>query len=292
MNEATAIPQQFDIGGITIARVSGGINRADGGGMNGILPKVIWNRWYPADEKNRIELDTHCLVVDTGKEKILVETGCGNRLTDKERDFYGVDEGDWIGATLVAAGIPPESFDHVVVTHLHTDHVGGAVRRDGDGRLAPTFPNAKVWGSAQEYEDAESGYAISPNAYTPENYRPLADWGLLEDVASNGDITDGVRYVATPGHTRGHQSVLIEGRDLSVLFTGDALPLSRHATPHFNMAYDADPILKAKTKVELLERAYREEWILVLAHEPKTPVCRVVRNEEKGRFDLVEYAAG
>ena len=289
MNDSIPVPQSFDIGGINITRVSGGANRADGGGMNGILPKVIWERWYPADEQNRILLDTHCLVVETGAHTVLVESGCGNKLTDKERAFYGVEGEEWIGPNLEAAGFSLDSIDRVLLTHLHTDHAGGVVMFDRDKNPVPTFPNANVYVSAVEFEDADSGYGISPNAYSPVNYMPLLELDLFERVLPDTEIVEGIRYLSTPGHTRGHQSVLIEGEKQTVLFTGDALPLAHHAVPHFNMAYDVEPVQKAETKKSFLEEAHRKGWILVLAHEPNTPVCKVKFNEAKKRLEIVSW---
>ncbi len=279
-------PRSIDLGGILVTLVSGGINVVDGGGVMGILSKSLWNKWYPADEENRIRLADHCLVVDTPGSRLLIESGCGNKLNEKERRFYGGENTNWIGANLISMGFALDSFDQVVLTHLHTDHSGGVVTLDESGREVPTFPNAQVFVSGQEYRDANEGIGISPNAYDRQNWRILEERGKLITLPADAMIVPGVRFVASPGHTEGHQSVLVEGAYGALLFTGEILPLFHQAVPHYNMAFDVNPLVKTMTKCLLLERARREGWTLVLCHEPVSPVCRVVYREEKGRYEL------
>jgi glyoxylase-like metal-dependent hydrolase (beta-lactamase superfamily II) len=140
--------------------------------------------------------------------------------------------------------------------------------------------------SEQEYRDAIEDHGISPNAYDRRNWAALEERGSLVRLPSDGQIARGVRFVASPGHTEGHQSVLVEGTQGVLLFTGDLLPLFRQAVPHYNMAYDVAPVVKTETKRLLLDRACREGWMLVLSHEPEHPVCRVVYRKEKGRLEL------
>ncbi len=281
-----SVPRSLSLGGIQVTLVSGGVHLVDGGGMMGILPKGLWNKWYPADEENRIWLENHCLVVDTPGRRLLVESGCGNKLGEKERRFYGKENSDWIGANLVSAGFALDSFDQVILTHLHTDHAGGVVTLDEKGCEVPTFPNAEVFVSRQELHDANKGIGITPTAYDRRNWAVLEEREKLISLPADAQITPSVRFVASPGHTNGHQSVLVEGTQDALLFTGELLPLFYHAVPHYNMAFDVDPMIKTETKRRLLERACREGWILVLGHEPVTPVCRVVYREERGRYEL------
>jgi glyoxylase-like metal-dependent hydrolase (beta-lactamase superfamily II) len=277
----------IDLGGVTVQMVSGGINQTDGGGMNGILPRLVWEKWYPPDEENRIRVDNNCLVVQSEAGRVLIETGTGNKLSEKELWFFGAQPEDWIGANLEAAGFPPSSFDLVVVTHLHTDHAGGLVTLSPEGELIPTFPNAQVVVGESEYADAEAGYGIGPNAYSKKNYQVLLESGQMRRIPDDSVIAPHLRYLSTPGHTRGHQSVLVEGSEKTLLFTGDIFPLFSHSVLHHNMAYDVAPVEKMATKRWVLERAAREDWLLLLSHEPNTPLCRAVYQESKGRFELV-----
>jgi glyoxylase-like metal-dependent hydrolase (beta-lactamase superfamily II) len=279
-------PRQFDIGGVRLTLASGGINWMDGGSMFGIVPRSLWETWYPPDDFNRIRLDTNCLVVETGGQRILLESGCGNKLDAKERGFYGAKPGDWIAPNLEAAGFPLDSIDVVGLTHLHTDHAGGVVSADSNGKFYPTFPKAIVHIGSREHDHAEKGYGISPNAYDPNNYRPLKESGRLKIAGEEAALAGNIRFHSTPGHTKGHQSFLLTGTLRSVLFTGDLFPLFRQAVPHFNMAYDVDPVQKSETKTAILQRAYEERWILVLSHEPETPICEVEFNQEKSRYEF------
>lgn len=283
--------RRLDLGGTTLTLISGGINHIDGGGMLGIVPKTLWEQWYPADHENRITLDTHCALVESKGGTILIETGCGNKLTPLERRFYGGSESDWLLPNFLAAGLDPKMVERVVVTHLHTDHVGGLLMNDPDGRVVPTFPNADFVVGAQEFEDAEAGRGITPNAYVPLNYRALVEEKRLDPAPPDTEIIPGVRFLATPGHTFGHQSVLIEGTSRAAVFTGDVLALYRHAPTHYTMAYDVEPVRKGETKRALLERAAREEWLLILSHEPRFPICRAIYQERRNRYDLEEYTS-
>lgn len=278
--------EKIDLGGFRVTPVSGGRNRLDGGGMLGILPKVVWERWYPADAQNRIELETHCLLVECGSERILIESGCGNKLGEKERAFYSVDPEDWIGENLRRLGVPLESITKVLLTHLHTDHAGGVVTRDGSGRLAPTFPNAEVFVTQTEWETARDGKGISQNAYNADNYRVLETEGLLRKVNFDAEVLPGVRFMPTPGHTLGHASVVLTGDRSTLVFTGDLLPLARQTIPHYNMAYDTHPVLKAETKTAFMKRAHEGNWILALSHEPNTAIGRLQFDPQSGRYSL------
>jgi glyoxylase-like metal-dependent hydrolase (beta-lactamase superfamily II) len=199
----------------------------------------------------------------------------------------------------------------VFLTHLHLDHAGGVVSLDAQGQLIPTFPNAILTVCRQEYEDAVNARGITPNAYQLRGWQFLEEHGQLRliELNNHGDCphsfpvrtglapalqTDKrnlpawIQYIPTPGHTDGHQSILITGQQRSLLFTGDLLPLRRHAVPYFNMAYDVTPVVKSHTKQLILERAARENWLLVLCHEPKMPIYRPVFCEHKGWYELEE----
>ena len=282
----------LDLGGIEVYPISGGKNLVDGGWVMGILPKKIWNRWYPADEENRILLESHCLLVRTSDETLLIETGCGNKLDAKEQAFHGAFQDDWIEPNLRAAGFSPEEINRVVLTHMHTDHIGGALKAEEAGEFVPTFPNALVTVCKGEFEDATNGRGITPVAYNNKNFEVLLDQGLLETVDPDARLSQHIRFVSTPGHTPSHQSVLIEGSVRTLLFAGDLLAMKCQATPHFNMAVDTAPVIKIATKRRILEEALNKEWILMLAHEPQSPFYSVSPQKEKARFRLEPLDSG
>lgn len=276
------VTRVIDLGDRTATLISGGINLMDGGGMMGILPRTLWGHWYPPDGENRIHLETNCLLIENEKEKILIESGCGNKLTDKERRFFGGTNQDWIGHSLESCGHSVSSINRVILTHLHTDHAGGVVCLDSNGVEIPTFPQATIMVCNTELDEASRGIGITPNAYDCRNWKLLEGKGSLYPVDPGASLGMGFSFYPTPGHTNGHQSVLICGTKGKLLFTGDVLPLYRMAVPYYNMAFDIAPLINAQNKSRLLEQACREGWYLVLSHEPTFPVCRCVEKPGKG----------
>ncbi|MGD8454304.1 MAG: MBL fold metallo-hydrolase [Phycisphaerae bacterium] len=279
--------QRHDLGGCTLTLLNGGRLKLDGGAMFGIIPKPLWTRSTPADERNRIELACNCLLVEwpgPAGRRVIIETGHGPKYAEKEQGFFDVDPAMWLAPTLAAAGVDPATITDVVVSHLHFDHAGG-LSRDDDGRLRPTFPNARVHVQRQEYDDAVAGYGIMTATYRRENLTPLDEadrWHLLDGAE---EIVPGVRAWPTPGHTRGHQSIVIEGRERSAVFTGDLMPTAAHLGPPYNMGYDLLPVQNRESKRDVLRWAAEREALVVIDHEPAHPVVRVATEKDWFRLE-------
>ncbi len=285
MNESA--PRVIDLGNMTVTLLDGGRLRLDGGAMFGIIPRPLWERQTPADERHRIPLACNCLLVEWRGERdrrVIIETGHGEKYGAKEQAIYAIDPGRWLVSGLARAGVEPESITDVIVTHLHFDHAGGLTRLGGD-RVVPTFPNATVHVQRREYDDARCGLGIMTATYRDENLRPLEEaerWNLIE---GEPEIAPGIRPLLTPGHTRGHQAVLIRGRDGTVVFPGDVMPTAAHVGAPYNMAYDLFPLDNRESKNRVLRQAANEGWLIVLDHEPNTPVMRA--QIEKTWYGLV-----
>lgn len=260
--------------------VSGGRFRLDGGGMFGIIPRALWSRLYPPDEKGRIQLDTNCLLVRTGDELILVDSGNGPKLSEKERGIFDVDEGNPLLENLARRGVAPEAVTMVLFTHLHMDHAGGASRVAGD-EVVPAFPRARFVVQRQEWEDALHNRSHMRTSYRMENLQPLQDSGRLRLLDGDTEVAPGVRVHVTGGHTRAHQCVLLEQDGEIVLYVADICPTPAHFHPPYNMAYDMEPYETMLAKADLLRRAARDGWILVFDHEPEQKVVRVRQEGEK-----------
>lgn len=277
---------RYDLGGCTVTLVSGGSLKLDGGAMFGIIPKPLWTRTTPADEHNRIQLACNCLLVEWpggSARRVIIETGHGPKYVAKEQHFFAIDPAQWLLPSLTTVGVEPHTITDVIVSHLHFDHAGG-LTRESDGRLGPTFPAARVHVQRQEYEDAWAGFGTMTATYREENLSPLraADrWRLLDGEA---EIIPGVRALPTPGHTRGHQAVIVAGRDRSLVFGGDVMPTAAHLGPPYNMAYDLHPLDNRASKRKLLSWAAQHGALLVIDHELNTPVVTVV--PEKDWFRL------
>ncbi|MDE2845179.1 MAG: MBL fold metallo-hydrolase, partial [Gemmatimonadota bacterium] len=186
--------------------VSGGVFKLDGGSMFGIVPKPLWEKVCRPDEKNRITNDTNCLLIRKDGRLILVDTGYGDKMTDRDRGIYGMS-GPTILGSLSARGVSAGDIDLVVLSHLHFDHAGGATRLDEEGRAVPAFPNAQYVVQKGEWEDALNDYGTMKTTYRSENYKPLMDRGVLTLVEGDVEIEDGIRVEVTGGHTRYHQLV-------------------------------------------------------------------------------------
>jgi glyoxylase-like metal-dependent hydrolase (beta-lactamase superfamily II) len=260
------------LGDARLTMLNGGNFRLDGGAMHGVVPKTLWSKLVSCDAHNRCEYATRCLLIEVGRgagaRRILVETGNGDKFPPKLKDIYGIDHDRSIGDALREVGAAPESIDTVVMTHLHFDHSGGTTRRTAAGTLEPVFKRAKHVVQKLEWEDATHPHERNRASYLGENIGPLGEAGLLQIVDGETELAPGVRVLPTPGHTRGHQSVLIgEDDGPKALFLGDVAPTAVHMRLPWVMAYDLDPARTVATKRALFTRAVEESWLLLWGHD-------------------------
>ena len=261
-----------------------GAFRLDGGGMFGVVPKTMWSKLVEADADNRIGMQTNCLLLDNGKTKVLVETGYGDKWTDKERGFWDLQERTVVDA-LREIGCTPEQIDLVVVTHLHFDHAAALTRLDGDGNTVSTFPVATIVAQRQEWEDALANKSTMSKTYLRSHLDPVAD--QMQTPDGEHEILPGLSVMPMPGHTWGQHAVRFDDGAGIVCFPGDVMPTVNHVGPAFSMGYDVLPYVNKQQKAQLLDRASREDWRLVLDHEPGNPVVRVSPDPKRaGRFHL------
>ena len=265
-----------------------GAFRLDGGSMFGIVPKILWSRLMRPDEQNRIQLQTNCLLLDNGAHKVLIETGYGGKWDAKDRKMFHLEPRTVLDA-LQEAGVAPAEIDLVIVTHLHFDHAGGLTHIGDDGQPISSFPNASVVSQCTEWADALANRSTMRKSYLPSHLEPVADQMRLLD--GEEEILPGLLVRPNPGHTWGHQAVQFRDGEGTVCFPGDLMPTAHHVGLAYNMAYDVLPHTNSRTKVELLERAAREDWRLVIDHEPGDPVVRVRRGGNRpDQFILVPDA--
>lgn len=284
-----AEPRVFDLGGVRVTLLRGGALRLDGGAMFGIIPKPVWSRATSADAENRIQLACNCLLVEwTGPaaaRRAIIETGHGPKYAEKEQRIFAIEPSDWLLPDLVARGLDASSITDVVLSHLHFDHAGGLTREDGPGNVVPTFPNARVHVQRQEFDDARANFGIMTITYREQNFRPIDAADAWKLVDGDRPILDDLLAIRTPGHTRGHQSILVEGRDRSLVFAGDVMPTAAHVGRPYNMGYDLFPLDNRESKGRLLRMAAEREWIVVIDHEPTMPAARVIADGEWFRLE-------
>ena len=281
MSAPTPLHRVRKFGGWTVHELQAGGQRLDGGAMFGVVPKPLWERRIPADERNRIPLGMRCLLVEHESGLVLVDTGAGNKESAKFYDIYGIEndgpEGrTMLEAALAAAGARPEDVALVVNTHLHFDHAGGNTWVDADGQVRPTFPNARYVVQGGEYRYAMHTNERTAASYFPHNFAPVEAAGLLDLVDGEQELVTGIRVLPTPGHTPHHQSILLDAGDGEVLcFLGDVVPTRHHLPLPWIMGYDVEPLVTLESKRSLLGRAAAEEWLLVFEHDAETGAGRV-----------------
>ena len=265
--------------------------RLDGGAMFGVVPRALWSRVAEPDAENRVRLQANCLYVEAAGERILVETGMGDKWTPKLASIYGLERRRALGETLRAvAGRAPEDVTVVVNTHLHFDHAGGNTTLDAEGRAVPSFPNARYFVSRAEFEHAESPHERDRASYLPENWRPLAESGQLELKPDAYEVVPGLTMETVPGHSRTMQCARLTSGGQSLFCFADLVPTRAHLAPAWVMGYDLYPVETVEAKKRLLRQAADEDWLCLFYHDPEAPLCRVV--EEEGKLRAVADTDG
>lgn len=251
--------------------------RLDGGAMFGHVPKVVWSRLIETDAANRIQLACNILLHrHPSGAVVLVETGMGTRWNEKERAFYELVSTD-VPTALRDAGVQVSDVTHVILTHLHLDHAGGATMME-NGSAIPAFPNARYFVQRGEWEAANNPDIRSSPSYRPDDFRPLMEHGVLELQDGDGEILPGISVRKTPGHTLHHQSVRIEADGQMLWYLGDIFPTSRHLKPNYVMGFDLYPLEVMRTREALLEELLEPNTIAIFEHDADTPSGRVQRD--------------
>lgn len=264
--------------------------RLDGGAMFGVVPRALWSRACPPDEENRVRLNMNCLFVEAAGERILVETGIGDKWTPKLASIYGIERERSLGESLQAVtGCASEDVSIVVNTHLHFDHAGGNTVLDREGRAVPAFPNARYFVSRDEYEHAERPHERDRASYLPENWRPVAEAGQLELKPAGYEVVPGLTVETVPGHSRTMQCVRLERGGRTLFCFADLVPTRAHVPSAWIMGYDLYPVETLEAKKRLLPQAAREGWLCLFYHDADAALCRVV--EEEGKLRAVGYEA-
>jgi glyoxylase-like metal-dependent hydrolase (beta-lactamase superfamily II) len=265
------------------------IFRLDGGAMFGVVPRTLWSRVCPPDEHNRIRLNMNCLFIETGQERILIETGIGEKWTPKQAATYGIErERPFAESLRSLAGFGPEEITIVVNTHLHFDHAGGNTKLDAQGRAVPAFPNARYFVSRSEYAHAEAPHERDRASYLPDNWRPLEQAGQLELKEAAYEVVPGLRMETIAGHSRSMQCARLTRGGQTLFGFADLVPTRAHVPLPWIMGYDLYPVETLEAKKRLLPQAARERWLCLFYHDTEAPLCRLVEEDGKLRADIYE----
>ena len=269
------------IGPYTLHTIETGRFRLDGGAMFGIVPKPLWERRIPADERNRIPLNMRCLLIEGPERLILIDNGIGSTYGDKFADIYGIDhEYAELHRSLAAAGFDANEVTDVILTHLHFDHCGGTTKRAGDDWVL-AFPNARHHIQRAHWRWANDPTPKEENSFLASNFALLEATDQLNLLDGSQDLWGGISVELVNGHTEAQQIVKIaaEGDD-TLIYVADLLPTTAHLGPAWTMAYDVRPLVTIEEKSDFLERALADEWTLFFEHDPDVAIANVERSEK------------
>ena len=283
MSAPTPLVERFTLGAWTIHLIQAGGQRLDGGAMFGVVPKPLWEKRIPADARNRIALGMRCALIEHETGPILIDSGAGNKESDKFLEIYGIENRGADGRTmledgLAAAGFQPEQITRVINTHLHFDHAGGNTYRDAGGAVRLTFPNARYVVQRGEYEFATHTNERTAASYFPPNFAPVREAGRFDLVEGEAEIVPGVRVIPTPGHVPYHEGILLTSRGEQAFYLGDLVPTAAHLPLPWIMGYDVEPLVTLESKRRLLKRALEEGWQLIFEHDATVSTGRVAHD--------------
>ena len=276
------------IGDFSLTTLTDGNFRLDGGAMFGVVPKPLWQRRAPADEKNRIAMSMRPLLIErpgdghaAGVQRILIDAGCGDKMSEKEAGIYGFDRAFNLTHSLAERGLTAADIDIVIASHLHFDHAGGFTQRVAGGPVTPRFPNARYHIRRAEYEDATHPNERNRASYFLENYVPLVDAGVVTFHDHDEELLPGVRAIRTGGHTMHHEMIKIESGGATAVFAADLLPTTAHIDDVWIMGYDLYPMDTLAFKRTFVREAIEREYVIFFEHDPE--VAAGIIREENGK---------
>ena len=271
------------LGDFEVIVCTDGTYKLDGGAMFGVVPKPLWEKRAPADAQNRIVLGLNTVVVRTGKQTVVIETGIGNKQSAKMREIQCNQE--LLPQSLAAAGVRPEEVDIVINSHLHFDHCGWNTTLHADGSVTPTFPNARYFAHRGEVEHGHLQLDRDRVSYLSPNYDPLIASGQMTLLGGGEEICPGISVEVFPGHTAQMMAVHIESRAAGgavqhACYISDLIPTSAHLDPTWVMGYDLDPVKTISERKRFYQRAIPEKWLVLFTHDHETPMARIGVNEK------------
>ncbi len=272
---------RFTVGGLRCTALEAGIQRLDGGAMFGVVPKPLWARRAPPDDRNRITLAMRCLLIEHGDGLVLIDAGLGNKEDARFRDIYGVENEGQGGGTLLEdaireAGHAPEDVRWVITTHLHFEHAGGNTTAGRpDGQTALSFPRATYIVQKGELEFARHANERTRASYLPHNFEPVAAAGRWRLLEGETEVLPGIGVRMTPGHVPFHQSVMLRDRGETLCYLADVMPTRHHLPLVWIMGYDLEPLRTLESKRALVRAAADGGWWLFFEHDPDVIMGRL-----------------
>jgi glyoxylase-like metal-dependent hydrolase (beta-lactamase superfamily II) len=248
--------------------------KLDGGAMFGVVPKVMWQKVYPADENNLANWAMRCLLVENGDRKILIDNGIGDKQDEKFLSHYYLNGDDSLEKSLEKAGVKPEEITDMVLTHMHFDHCGGSVKWNSDKTgFELAFPNATYWTSTKQYQWATHPNRREKASFLKENILPIEESGHLKLIDEEGEYIPGIEFKLFDGHTNGQLIPHIHYQDKTVVFMADLMPSAAHIPMPWIMAYDTRPLQTLKDRERFYAEALAGNYILFFEHDLYHEAC-------------------
>lgn len=250
----------------------------DGGAMYGVVPKVLWNKQYPADENNLIPLDLRSLVIETGSRVVLIDTGFGTKQSDKFFSHFHLFGGEGLIEGLAKLGYKPVDITDVIHTHLHYDHCGGGIGVNENGDYFPVFPNAKYHISQSQWDSALNPNVREADSFLKENILPIKELGLLNPIKKEGPLMPGIELRFFNGHTKGQMIPIIDlPNGKKVVYAADLFPSTAHVHLAWNASYDVEPLVSMEEKEIFLNEAINKNYFLFYQHDHFTECSTLIK---------------
>ena len=278
--------QRMTLGDFELTAVSDGIYHLDGGGMFGVVPRSLWERKVKPEGNNLVPLGLNSVVVRTGSQTVLIETGVGNKLSERMVKIYG--QPAQLLDRLAEAGVAPEDVDIVINSHLHFDHCGWNTIRHGE-KIAATFPKAKYYVQEGEWKHAHENQRDGVS-YITENYDPLVESGQMTLLRGDAQIVPGISVRVYPGHTRAMQAIMVQSGGKTACYISDLIPTSAHLDLNWVMSYDLYPLETIESRKRYYAEAVPQKWLTMFTHDAKLPWAFVVK-DEKGKMVVTTVPA-
>lgn len=282
---------------MTLYPIETGNFKLDGGAMFGVVPKVLWEKTNPADAQNRISMAARSLLIEVGNRLILIDTGMGNKQSDKFFGYYALWGDHSLEQSLKNVGFHKNDITDVIFTHLHFDHCGGAIVRSKNGLLVPAFPNALFWCHKEHWEWANKPNPREKASFLPENILPIEASGQLRFISGSGPLLTNTpfpfEFLVVDGHTEKQLLPKLQYHGQTVLFAADLIPTAGHVPVPYVMGYDTRPLLTMDEKQRILQAAVADDWLLFLEHDAENELLRLeqtekgIRRRETDRFQSV-----